>query len=858
MKTSQSSPTVSASDVSEERRDASRRPTATIVIANYNGERDLPTCLDSIRALEYPSELVETIIVENGSADGSRALLADKYPWVKVLAQDTNLGFAPAVNIGVEAASGELVALLNNDMQVEPGWLDALVDSYDPENGYTCVAGTILDWNGEKLDYAEGVLNWHGMGDQIGFGLPVDQVSIRDGRELLFACGGAMLISRKVYLELGGLDADYFAYFEDVDFGWRLWLSGHKVRLAANARCRHRHNGTSGRFPFYQRALLYERNALRTLIKNLDDENLGRVLGPAMLLLVQRALEETGSDRAAFEFGAEGEEGATEAVPRTALARLHAVGDIIENLDELMQRRRLVQLGRVCADDEVLSRFGRPFRPLGAGGERYIAAAESIRRNFKIEEAFEDGRATRVAVLAYDKIGERMAGPSVRSWEIAKALGRSSHVTLISPWKVGRSDPRVEVLTFTKPEEIRQMLVESDIIIVHGYALVDYPMLRSTRALIVVDLYDPWVFENLEVRRHTIDDRVEDHHALVDVDVQTDLLDHGDFFICASERQRDYWLGMLTGRGRVDRVSYAADPTLRSLIDVVPYGSPEGAPAPEGSAPVLRGVHPAIPEDSIIITWGGGTWEWFDPVLVLEAFADAYAREPRLRLYFMGLDQAAGEGVPKMRVAQQLRDRAAELGLTDVAVIFGNWAPYDERGRYLAESDIGIIATKDLAEVRLAFRSRLLDHFWAGMPTIATEGDVLAEALKDHDAGIVVPIGDRDGLAAAMLRLAEDMELRSRQSSNARALAEHYSWTNNVAPLRKVADQPARWRAMRSQRAGRRQLDLSEDTQVLLLQRRAQLNDYDKLARLFHFVGNSKLLLPVARFMKRKVFRIKG
>ena len=830
------------------------RPSVSIVIANFNGEQDLPACLDSILALEYPADKVETIIVENGSKDGSRQLLAAQYPWAKVLEQDTNLGFAPAVNLGVEAAAGEVVALLNNDMQVEPQWLDALVDAWSPEDGYTCVAGTILDWHGEKIDYAEGVLNWHGMGDQIGFGLPVDQVSVRDGRELLFACGGSMLISRNVYLELGGLDADYFAYFEDVDLGWRLWLSGHKVRLAADARCRHRHNGTSGRFPFYQRALLYERNALRTIIKNLDDENLGRLLGPALMLLIQRTLLDAKSDRAPYEFGTAGESDATETISRDALARLHAVGDII---GELMRLRREVQLRRTVTDEDVLRRFGRPFRPLGAGGSEYLEAAEAIRRNFQLDRTIPEGRATRVAILAYDRIGERMAGPAVRSLEIAKALSKYCTVTLISPWKVEREAPGVEVLTFEHSEELRQMLVESDIVLVHGYALVQYPILKSTRALLAVDLYDPWIFENLEMRRDTIDDRVEDYHVRVDIDVQTELLDHGDFFVCASERQRDYWLGMLTARGRVDRTTYAADPTLRSLIDVLPYGCPDTDPAPAGGKPVLRGVHQAIPEDAIIVTWGGGTWEWFDPVLVLEAFALAHEREPRLRLYFMGLDQASGEGVPEMKVAKQLKQRARELGLVDRAVVFGDWAPYDERGRYLVESDMGVIATKDLAEVRLSFRSRLLDHFWTGLPTITTSGDVLADIVHEHDAGAIVPMGDRDALAAAILRLADDEELRHRQSRNAKELGGKYRWTNNVAPLVRMADTPARWRAIRSERPLRRQLDLSEDAQVLLLQRRALINDYGRVSKLFDFVGRSRILRPIARFVKRKVLRIK-
>ncbi len=105
-------------------------------------------------------------------------------------------------------------------------------------------------------------------------------------------------------------------------------------------------------------------------------------------------------------------------------------------------------------------------------------------------------------------------------------------------------------------------------------------------------------------------DTTGDYQIRHDVDVQTELLDRGDFFVCASERQRDYWMGMLSARGRVDRATYEADPTLRSLIDVLPFGCPTEPPV--ATEPVLRGVHPAIGTDDIVITWGGGTWEWFD------------------------------------------------------------------------------------------------------------------------------------------------------------------------------------------------------------------------------------------------------
>lgn len=791
---------------------------ATIVIANYDGVQDLPSCLDSISKLDYPNGLVKTIVVDNGSTDGSVALLKSKYPWVRVLQQEKNLGFAPAVNIGVSAAESDVVVLLNNDMVVEADWLRELISAYDPDSGYVCVAGTILDWAGEKIDFAGSILNWHGMGDQVGYGLPVGQVSIRDKEELLFACGGAMLVSRDVYLQVGGLDPEYFAYYEDIDFGWRLWLSGYKVRLCAKARCQHRHNGTSGRFPFYQRALLYERNALRTLIKNLDEENLGRMLGPALLLMIQRTLKDINSDRKYYEFGSPKDQADSTLVSHSAIARLQGIGDVIKDLDALMVQRRRIQLGRKISDREVLSRFKQPFRPLGAGDDAYLDAAESIRRNFRIEESFDSEGATRVVVLGYDVIGAKMAGPSVRSWEIAKALAKTCSVTLVSTTKIERTAPGVTNLSISgTDDELRNILVDVDVAIVQGYVLDQFPCLRSVRSLVVVDLYDPWVFENLEIHSSCSNDRLGDHYIRRDVDVQTELLDVGDFFICASERQRDYWLGMLTARGRVDRAVYLADRSLRSLIDVLPYGCPVTPPVAQ--AQVLKGIHPAIPLDSIVVVWGGGTWEWFDPVLALDAFAEAHQQDPRLRLYFMGATQSSSLEAPGKTTADQLRRRSDELGMTNKSVVFGDWVPYDQRASYLLEADMGIIATKDLAEVRLAFRSRILDHFWTGLPTISTDGDVLASVLQTQEAGIVVPTGNRTALKDAILNLATDSDLRTRLGKNAQALAEQYQWDNAVKSLYPILDNPSRFRAVRRERPRSRQMDLHEDAQLLLARR---------------------------------------
>lgn len=784
-------------------------PTVTLVVVNFNGKHHLESFLPSVQAMTYPKDLVDIVVVDNGSTDGSFEWLQREHPTIGVHKCGKNEGFASGVNIGSTLCHGEFVALLNNDMMVEPDWLERMVEKIDLQRGVSCVASSILDWDGTSVDFIDAALNFHGFGQQLGYQLPLDRVEMIDGAPLPFACGGAMLVHRARFHELGGFDPGFFAYFEDVDFGWRLRLAGDDVVLAAKARVKHRHHGTSGSLPEYQRLLLLERNALRMLYKNLGAEALGPVMAGAMMLLAKRASIESGIDRGSFNLGAKAESDRAE-VNRYAMARLAAVADVVDDLEGLTELRRQIQTKRARGDRELFTAFKRPFEPLGSGDPDYIEAFGDVRRAFGLEQLFDRPVATRVAVLAYDHIGARMAGPSVRCWEIAKELGKHAHVTVLSEKPIERSAEGVHTARFDGDEDLLDQLGAADVVLVHGYALQRYPLLRHTKAILVVDLYDPWVFELLEMQggAHDVEGDWIMHR---DIDIQRELLDVGDFFICASERQRDYWMGMLTARDRLDRATYKQDPTLRSLIDIVPYGCPSGEPVAERA--VLKGVHPAIGTDDIVVLWTGGAWQWFDPQLALRAFIRAHQIEPRLRLYVMG-GKASGEAhLPIMESAQMFAHEAEKSGLVDEAIVFGPWVDYDERVGFLLEADMAVITTKDVAETRLAFRSRVLDHYWTGLPTITTDGDILAVELQREGAGIVVPVGDEDALTAAILDLATDETRRSEMGAAATALASRYTWSRSIDGMRAVLERPWQWRELRAVRP--RPTHLTQDVQVL-------------------------------------------
>jgi glycosyltransferase involved in cell wall biosynthesis len=256
---------------------------------------------------------------------------------------------------------------------------------------------------------------------------------------------------------------------------------------------------------------------------------------------------------------------------------------------------------------------------------------------------------------------------------------------------------------------------------------------------------------------------------------------------------------------------------LRTLIDVVPYGCPAD-PIVAPAQPVLKGAHPGIDSDDIVMLWSGGTWEWFDPLTVVEAFAQANAIDPRLKLYFMGLELSGADAAP-MPVVHQVRERAAQLGLAGSSILFGDWVPYDERGAYLLEADAAIIATKPVAEVRLAFRSRMLDHAWAGLPTITTGGDVLSDEFVSAGAAVAVAPGDVGAMRDCMLRFVREPEFVKRMANASRELAAERTWDKSIVALQGIMEKPWRWRELRAERP--RTVHLTEDVQRLLQLRSA-------------------------------------
>ncbi|MBI1851083.1 MAG: glycosyltransferase [Planctomycetes bacterium] len=337
-------------------------PHVSVIVLNYNGLQHLGPCLDSLQEVRYPKDRLEVILADNASRDGSVAFVRDRYPWVRLLEFAENHGFAGGNDRAAEEASGEYVCFLNNDTRVDPGFLEALMGTI--ERGAACAASRIVSFDGERLMYRGGEMNFCGFGFQQGLGERVAPgTSGGNDEETLFACGCAMLMSRKLFLDVGGFDDAYFAFYEDVDLGWRLWVLGHSVRYSPGSLVYHQGDASFAKTPSESRQLLWNRNTLLTLLKNYDDANVSRFFPVALLLTLERGLyflsPETASekDRVLAHFAALPRDEADRARERVGLAHLDAVRQVFLALPATLEKREKIQAARRTSDADLFAKF---------------------------------------------------------------------------------------------------------------------------------------------------------------------------------------------------------------------------------------------------------------------------------------------------------------------------------------------------------------------------------------------------------------------------------------------------------------------------------------------------------------------
>jgi glycosyltransferase involved in cell wall biosynthesis len=360
---------------------------------------------------------------------------------------------------------------------------------------------------------------------------------------------------------------------------------------------------------------------------------------------------------------------------------------------------------------------------------------------------------TRLLLVCPEPLGHgQPAGIGIRFQEMQRVLIADGHrVTLLS-----RDD--------ITPEALAGASREADAAIVQGHVANDF-FAHACEIPTVIDLYDPFIVENLHYYRSRGLEVFEHDFATL----EQSLL-RGDFFLCASDAQRHFYLGMLLATGRVNPVVFEADPELRSLIDLAPFG----VQPPR----VRRAADLDVPQ--ILF---GGIYDWYEPELAIEAVARAREGHPRMTLTFTMHPNP--DITPQGKAADAMafvKSRGYES-----FVRFEPWAPYDRRGEFLDRFAAALLTFKPSLETDLSMRTRIYDYLWAGIPVVTSSAPGTDEILERYAGGIVVRSADPADYATAIARVVEDHEAMT--DGTAKFVADH-QWNAVLEPLRRFCRSP--------------------------------------------------------------------
>jgi glycosyltransferase involved in cell wall biosynthesis len=404
-----------------------------------------------------------------------------------------------------------------------------------------------------------------------------------------------------------------------------------------------------------------------------------------------------------------------------------------------------------------------------------------------------------VLVLSAEPVGERMAGPAIRAAELARALAAEHDVTLAAPAPSRAPAESVRLLEagFEQLDALIEAAARHEVVVAQELPPTLLGRLARLPARVVLDLYNPIVLEVLEAVAARPGRAQRRIHSLIASRALAQCA-LADFVVCASERQRDLWLGGMALAGLIELDAYRRDPTLRSLIDVVPFGIPAEPPRPAPRSP-LRDAFPAIGPGDRVLLWAGGVWGWLDP----ETAIRATAMLERTHLVVMGTARPGLARTGQEPFAQHAAELARRAGLEGERVHFNpGWVPYAERGAWLLDADLGVTAHHDHLEARFSFRTRVLDYLWAGLPVVGTRGDALADLVEREGLGRTVAPGDAEGFAAACRELLESSAHAAARERIA-AVAPGLRWEAAARPL---VDWCARHRELPVRRLDRRVL----------------------------------------------------
>lgn len=374
-----------------------------------------------------------------------------------------------------------------------------------------------------------------------------------------------------------------------------------------------------------------------------------------------------------------------------------------------------------------------------------------------------------------------MAGPAIRYWEFAKALSQKHQVTLQVPNESPILSDLFKVVSSKQPVDYSQYDVLISQLIDPKTAL----LAKRKGVFLIYDAYDPEPLEHMEIfKASSINTRVFLNQKIVNT--VNFSLEMADGYLCANQKQRDLWTGSLLSLKKITPQIYDRDCSLNCRMAIVPFGI--SSTPPKKTKEGFRKQWGLKASDKLLI-WGGGIWNWFDPLTLITAIKILSQEREDIKLVFMGIVPPNAGVIPAMSMAHEAKKLATTFNIINKNVFFNDtWIPYEERENYLLEADVGVSTHFEHLETRYSFRTRLLDYMWAGLPIIATSGDTFGELIEEHGLGLTIPAQDSIALAQAIVSMVDYPDRMQSMKANVEKLKEQFYWENVIQPMEDMVD----------------------------------------------------------------------
>lgn len=373
---------------------------------------------------------------------------------------------------------------------------------------------------------------------------------------------------------------------------------------------------------------------------------------------------------------------------------------------------------------------------------------------------------SRILLVCPEPLGHgQPAGIGIRFLEMARVLRGDGHaITILSPDAGTIDGCKGDYIT---PVTLLSHSEASDCAVVQGHVANAY-FLQAADIPTVVDLYDPYVIENLhyysergaEVFQH-------DHYTLMN------SLARGDLFLCASEAQRLFYLGAMLACGRLNPIAFAASPHLDSLLRIAPFGvhPPRAVAMRDLDAPAIL---------------FGGIYDWYDPILAIDAVAITRRMLPRATLTFTTHPN------PDITPQGKLADAVAYVQSKSYGefIRFEPWVPYDQRAAFFDRFALALLTFPPSIETDLAMRTRVYDYLWGALPIVTSSAPGTDEILERYGAGSVLHEDSADAFARAITQILGDRNAYERMTRGAQEFVREHQWSHTLGPLREFCRAP--------------------------------------------------------------------